>query len=206
MRSYARRGAKRCRNFTNRERVVADRHFSCSQSFSQLLGILLVGMMACAPIARNLSFSPCRCDSCPAISTSDCVGQSDKHCGGSCCSVPQHSLECESLPPQAECCCAHQSDAAESGRLRYAEDATKAICAADKQCRCGCLEGLPASQSEPIPAQIANDFPELGNELIGTPADTLVQFSTKQSLRPYAVLGLALSPNERCARFCRWLI
>lgn len=202
MRSYARRGAKRRRNICDRERVVPERHLF----FSQLLGMLLVGAMACAPIARNLSFSPCRCDTCPATTTSDRAGQSDEHCGSSCCSVPQHSPICESLPPQAECCCTRQSDAAESGRLRHTEDATKAICAADKQCRCGCLEGLPASQVEPIPAQIANDFPELGNEPIGTPADTLVQFSTKQSLRPYAVLGLALSPNERCARFCRWLI
>lgn len=202
MRFYACRGAERCQNFFDRERVVADRQLSCSQ----LLGILLVGAMACAPVARNLSFSACRCDTCPAISMSDRAGQSDEPCGSSCCLVPQHSHVCESLPPQAECCCTRQSDAAESGQLRHAEDATNPICAADKQCRCGCLEGLPASQSEPIPAQIANDFPELGNELIGTPADTLVQFSSKQPLRLYAVLGIALSPNERCARFCRWLI
>lgn len=185
---------------------MAERQSSFSLSFSQLLGMLLVGAMAFGPIARNVSFSPCRCDTCPATSTSDRAGQSDEHYCSSCCSVTQHSHVCESLPPQAECCCTRHSDSAESFRLGDSEDATNPLCAADKQCRCGCLEGLPASQSEPIPAQIANDFPELGNELTGTPADTLIQFSTKQSLRPYAVLGLALSPNERCARFCRWLI
>ncbi len=202
VRSRARRGAKRRRNDLDRERIVADRQLSCSQ----LLGILLVGAMACSPIARNLSFSPCRCDTCPAISTSDHSGLTGDHCGSSCCSVPQHSQVCESIPPRTECCCTRQSNAAESQCLRHADDATSPSWSVDKQCRCGCLEGLPASQSEPTPAQIANDLPELGNELVGTSVDTLIQFSAKQPLRPSLVLGIALSPNERCARFCRWLI
>lgn len=185
---------------------MADRHLSCSQSCSQLLGILLVGMLACAPIARNLSFSPCRCDSCPAILTSDCVGQSDEHCVSTCCSAPQHPHVCEVIPPSTECCCNRQRDDAGSCRLGHAEDSTSPICAADQQCRCGCLEGLPASQSEPIPAQIANDFSELENELIGTGIETQIQSSAKKPLRLAAVLGSVLSPNERCARFCRWLI
>lgn len=171
------------------------------------LQVLLVASMVFSPIARYLSFADCRCVACPTqADCTNCTVADDQLEASGCCSQNPQVHKNPSLPSQSHCCCAVEDNAHKSPPNDNEKHESNPLVSHDDRCSCGCLEGIPPSDLEPISAQLLTKALVL--------ADVSTQVSIRytprnfsiRTVRSFGVSDHPLSTNERCARFCRWLI
>lgn len=174
--------------------------------FALTLRLLLVAMMVFSPYGRCFSTRDCRCETC----VNDTDQGADQPCtvgnnaASGCCSR-QVNQRNDANCNQVAGCCAGGCQVAGSVAVVDDQVADRPTVSND-ECQCGCQQSLPSTDSKPAVA------PHSSNTIESRDAPSFLDwnFTNHRSVSNQESFfnrsGPIFSANERCARFCRWLI
>ncbi len=171
--------------------------------FVLALRLLLVAMMVISPYGQCFSTRDCRCETC----VNDTDHGPDQPCPvgniapSGCCSR-QANLRHDANRNSVAGCCARQV----AGSDDVVDDQFADRQGVSHECLCGCQQSLPPNDSKPAVA------PHSSQTIESSDATSVVDwnFTNHRSVSNQEFFfnrsGPVFSANERCARFCRWLI
>ncbi|MDP1561565.1 MAG: hypothetical protein Q8M16_09230 [Pirellulaceae bacterium] len=172
--------------------------------FVLALRLLLVAMMVISPYGQCFSTRDCRCETCVI----DADHGADQPCtvgniaASGCCSRQVNLRHDANRNPVAPCCAGQVARSMAEIDDQVADRPT----VANDECLCGCQQSLPPTDSKPAVA------PHSSQTIESSDATSVVDwsFTNHRSVSNQEFFfnrsGPVFSANERCARFCRWLI
>lgn len=175
-----------------------------SHIFALTLRLLLVAMMVFSPSGRCFSTRDCRCETC--VNDTDHGPHQPCNSGDNatsgCCSRQVNQRNDANRNQVAGCCAGQVAGSDDVVDDQLADRPT----VSNDECLCGCQQSLPPTDSKPAVA------PHSSQTIESSDASSVVDwnYTNHRSVSNQEFFfnrsGPVFSANERCARFCRWLI